>query len=475
MSRFPVNVLIHKIISSFVLGVGGVLVIIGSVIVIRNRNHIVVRSRGLASILVSAVMLFIWMLLQVTRVWEVLAPCVLIFFIVQIIIATISTVIFYRTYSIIHRLANQQKAQSIMLYLNSEGRRSNAVMERQSFQSAKRGKLMNSQKSNTTDSKRDVEAAPPLEEEEEFLENCCIRNADIVKKRNRIIFAIIQFIFIMILFIANPRNYEAGSLSSCYAESSLHAAALNLVLFVVLVIGFRFLEGSDSFNMITEISLCAAGIIMCVVLFVVIFASSDHINSQDQRDLEIDNVILLELLLSIFLVLMPAIWSSKQSDNGDDTRLKPNLVRILAHRESLELFQKHLIKEWSVENLLFYQDITKVQLRAGSLTPKLVIQRLDRVYVKYVGKDATFEVNLSALNKDALHSFFRSSQVKRILLLTNHRGSSGQNVRSNKNRRKKSDGDFIEAVELADKKFKKSDKQIDMAASFADLVSQLES
>ncbi|GAB5355977.1 hypothetical protein AAMO2058_000251400 [Amorphochlora amoebiformis] len=436
---FAPAVLAHKILASIVLATGLSCTGIGLYLAWVHRNHIVIRSRGLWSIVTTSLALIAWNGIQFTRIWEVLAPCVLIFFAVQVIVAVISSVIFYRTYGILFKLAMQQKAQFVMARMNEVDVKRSRAME---F-SKSRGDVFQSQK--VSRPRSHTQADPDLEMEEM---NCCVQNIDLLRNHLRIMYCVAQFCVIVIIFIANPNNYESRALDSCYAQSSLHAACLLLGLFLIVLIGFRFLEVADSFYMIREITRAAVGIVTSFALFGLIYGISPWINDQDEGDLQIDVAVLQQVTISVVVVLMPGLyarWATLKSAKDTNKKLlQPKLLRILAHRESLALFRRHLLKEWSVENLVFYEDATKLQIRLPSLPPSKGLNRLHELYEKFISKDATIEINLSAGKAEAMHKFWRQPHVKKALAVA-------QRSRYRPAAASRSNNDFVTAVQMADK------------------------
>jgi len=108
-SKFDEGTTAHKSIAT--VGVCGIFL---------NRTHIVIRSREFPKLMIIAVSMGAWLIIQLTRIWEFVAPCVFIFLLVQLIIAILSSLIFYRTYHILYQLATQQKAQVIMQSLGKK-------------------------------------------------------------------------------------------------------------------------------------------------------------------------------------------------------------------------------------------------------------------------------------------------------------------------------------------------------------------
>jgi len=380
-----------------------------------HRNSIVIRMRGFGTIIATAISLVVWMAIQVTRIWEQNAPCVFIFFVVQLVIATISSLIFNRTYSILYKLAIQEKALKMM-----------ELVARQRKQAVE---------------------VPDLEDE-----NCCVANIHLLRLRYRLTYSVGQFCVIMVLFIANPINYTGQSLEpseNCNVSSSLYAGLFLLLLFIVVSIGFRFLEVQDSFHMIEEITLCALGVVTFFILLgiIQIIGYTMDIPEQTQRDLEVDVAVLQQLVVAIFIVLMPGIWSGYRQKNQGKI-LKPDLIRVLAHTETLQLFKNHLIKEWSVENLLFYEQVTKIQVRSRQMGPERSLLRCVQTYDKYISSDAVFEVNLSGPVANPLHDFFKRDVILSVLPQIRNRQKS--------KRQTGSETDFVAIVERIAKNHEKT-------------------
>jgi len=408
---FSGDVLAHKIIAT-IIWIGGVASLLaGTVLVTKFRDSVVIRSRGYSSIMVTSAFLAIWMVIQVTRIWELEASCFALFLFVQLVIAVLSCIVFYRTYCIMHKLAMQQKAQQLMMII---------------------AKAKNNE---------DVEEVV-AEAQDSMVDTCCLRHIDLLRDRYRILYTALQFAVIMVAFFANPNSYEFESNLNCNADSSLYAGVILIVLYIVVALGFQFLEVSDSFHMIEELTYCAFGIILTFVLFAIIaiIDSTTNLSDQTVRDLQVDVAVVQQFIVAFSIVLMPGIWAIEREDEDADQRLKPDLVRVLAHEESLQLFKNHLIKEWSVENLLFYQDVTAIQILRRERGAERTLIKIRELYEKYISSEAPFEVNLSGPIAQPIHKFFREEVVVNALDLYRRGGMY--------TRRKKSQSvrDFLDIV-----------------------------
>mmetsp|Transcript_6115 Transcript_6115/g.8472 ORF Transcript_6115/g.8472 Transcript_6115/m.8472 type:complete len:147 (-) Transcript_6115:634-1074(-) len=107
--------------------------------------------------------------------------------------------------------------------------------------------------------------------------------------------------------------------------------------------------------------------------------------------------------------------ANEQHSNLGQQILKPPLLNVLAHRPTLQKFRKHLIKEWAVENLLFYEDVTKLQIKATKLAPPRIIIKIAQIYDKYLSNGAKFEVNLSEHTAKPIHIFYKKNQLSVIV------------------------------------------------------------
>lgn len=415
------DVLAHKLVTTVALLGGGLALVVGMQHVSRHKNHIVIRSRGYGTIYVTAFVTALWMVVQMTRVWEVTIPCVLYGFILQCIIAVLSTIIFYRTFRILHKLAVQQKAQVVMEIL-ANGFGGTGVASRRAD---------------------DLEDPELVEAEEQFRENCCVRNVDLLRRRYRYLYAMAQFSLIIFIFLANPNNYVTESAKSCNLESPFHAAILLLVLFAVVYAAFRRLAIGDSFHMIEELQWCAVGIVSSFALFGVLLAVEDNLDPQTYRDLQVDVAVWQQVTIAVSIVLLPGLWAARAIGTSDTrTLLQPELVRVLAHRESNIMFRGHLIKEWAVENLLFYEDVTRLQIKKSTASSYRTLIRCRRIYDKFIGAEASFEVNLSSPVAQPIHCFFARGDVRNMLMVAVNGGRHRVISQSLK-------GDFISTVQKA--------------------------
>eukprot|EP00468_Gymnochlora_sp_CCMP2014_P002507 CAMPEP_0167759858 /NCGR_PEP_ID=MMETSP0110_2-20121227/11256_1 /TAXON_ID=629695 /ORGANISM="Gymnochlora sp., Strain CCMP2014" /LENGTH=680 /DNA_ID=CAMNT_0007646289 /DNA_START=61 /DNA_END=2103 /DNA_ORIENTATION=+ len=114
------------------------------------------------------------------------------------------------------------------------------------------------------------------------------------------------------------------------------------------------------------------------------------------------------------------------------------LSETLASPDLLQLFQEHLVEEWAMENLDFYQEVVffdvmsintlrrceeaKKRMGTDSKVPenresritelvKALALKAIRIYVVYIEEGAKHQVNLSARTASSLHEFFSNSQI----------------------------------------------------------------
>jgi hypothetical protein len=83
------------------------------------------------------------------------------------------------------------------------------------------------------------------------------------------------------------------------------------------------------------------------------------------------------------------------------------LEMILENDSATQSFENFLLKELSVENLLFIQAIQKLE-RGGQSAEELIKQG-NQIYSKFVSSDADLEVNISSVCRSSLEAVFRSS------------------------------------------------------------------
>eukprot|EP00954_Amorphochlora_amoebiformis_P028057 1389750-Amorphochlora_amoeboformis.AAC.2 len=101
--------------------------------------------------------------------------------------------------------------------------------------------------------------------------------------------------------------------------------------------------------------------------------------------------------------------------NLAEGRIKPPLLRILAYDETLRLFREHLVKEWAIENLMFYEAVVAAQVQRNSYSSARSLEKLQRIYFKYIHAEAEFMVNLSAPVANPLHKLFKNPRLLAVL------------------------------------------------------------
>jgi len=72
-----------------------------------------------------------------------------------------------------------------------------------------------------------------------------------------------------------------------------------------------------------------------------------------------------------------------------------SLRGLLAHKSGVASFKKFLTKEFSVENILFYEEIEEYRVKKGrGVDDEELVSEAQRLYAKYIIVDSPFQVNL---------------------------------------------------------------------------------
>lgn len=184
----------------------------------------------------------------------------------------------------------------------------------------------------------------------------------------------------------------------------------------------------DTYGLKKEFSL-AASLSLVLVIFYVLVSVTDNFGVTGFSFYSIPNMV-GGFGISIISLWRPALMVMKTERNTGgrkqsseapskvmtlDSVERSSLKKKAAHVASMvnfisteigyAAFEKHLTGEFSIENLMFYSDITALhKLDVGSLE-KIELEA-QRIYSQYICNDSPFEINISTIQKHELEQLY---------------------------------------------------------------------
>ena len=210
-------------------------------------------------------------------------------------------------------------------------------------------------------------------------------------------------IFVVLFLVSVPDPYSVGQ---CPRGDSLLFSGImfGLVALCVGFAGFKMKQTYESLRIRWELVWAARVSILGLVLWVLTH-SITAISNVNKKHFPISAVVILCILfclqaLTIWLPLLwsyEAEWAAKRTTQQLAEQSIGSLDQCLLDPKATKLFKAFLETEFSVENLLFYQDVETFrteyqQLIAKGDNKKLLFKRALDLYVLYIADEAPLQV-----------------------------------------------------------------------------------
>lgn len=154
-------------------------------------------------------------------------------------------------------------------------------------------------------------------------------------------------------------------------------------------------------------------------------AENPPMNDGHWAAFSLDLALMLNCGLFFFEAYVPlhVVWSERAmvAEASGSYEFSPSLEDVLTFKPTFEMFQRHLVEEWSPENLAFYTVVTRYELYAlarAAQRPQPIRslrRRALAIYWTYVHPSAVRLVNLSAEAARDLHSHFSTHQYRSVV------------------------------------------------------------
>jgi len=220
------------------------------------------------------------------------------------------------------------------------------------------------------------------------------------------LFQVLGTLTVILIFPAGIVTAQFPALSDTYGDNCdlrrgftilASYAALYLAAFIYFAIKLR--QVVDAFKIKEELKWTAAIGIVCLIPWVIFNSLSSA------REVNTDTFPFSTLFLligvgsALFLSTMWPLYRSYAHVEGalsEDTSDLTTLQGCLSDKNGLNAFKKFLTKEFSVENILFYEEIEeyRARKRRGAQDPLELLAEAQRIYAKYIINDSPFQVNL---------------------------------------------------------------------------------
>jgi len=233
---------------------------------------------------------------------------------------------------------------------------------------------------------------------------------------------------VVLIFPAGIVTAQNRALSYTYGDTcdrgkadTILASYAVMYLAAFIYFAFKLRQVVDAFKIKEELKWTAA---VAIVVFIP-WAVFNNLSSARTVNNDVFPFSTMFLLIGVSVAIgLSTIWPLYRSyaledgvaldDQGDLT----TLLGCLNDKGGLSGFKKFLTKEFSVENILFYEEIEeyRTKKRRGSNDPLELIGEAQRIYAKYIINDSPFQVNLPDVIikdlEDKLKGLFASAASK---------------------------------------------------------------
>jgi len=253
-----------------------------------------------------------------------------------------------------------------------------------------------------------------------------------LKNRNLVsgdfLFQVLGTLVVVLIFPAGIVTAQNRALSYTYGDTcdrgkadTILASYAVMYLAAFIYFAFKLRQVVDAFKIKEELKWTAA---VAIVVFIP-WAVFNNLSSARTVNNDVFPFSTMFLLIGVSVAIgLSTIWPLYRSyaledgvaldDQGDLT----TLLGCLNDKGGLSGFKKFLTKEFSVENILFYEEIEeyRTKKRRGSNDPLELIGEAQRIYAKYIINDSPFQVNLPDVIikdlEDKLKGLFASAASK---------------------------------------------------------------
>ncbi|KAK9675283.1 hypothetical protein K7432_016537 [Basidiobolus ranarum] len=123
------------------------------------------------------------------------------------------------------------------------------------------------------------------------------------------------------------------------------------------------------------------------------------------------------MISHIFSIVLPTIDAIKGTDNQVSNSNMASFESMLEDPQQFEIFKRFSLRDFSVENTLFYEQVSKLRMMCDGLEyekeglPMNILVEINMIYNKFIARDAEFELNLEAATVREIRQRFQAKDV----------------------------------------------------------------
>eukprot|EP01083_Nonionella_stella_P075540 205414_1 len=179
---------------------------------------------------------------------------------------------------------------------------------------------------------------------------------------------------------------------------------------------YKFVDLNDEFSVKSELRACGLAVLATILTHVVLkmFGAQVHFPANDVSEMCLLVVIFsLSTLVPTWKTFKAVPTHSAEDRWGVRRSLRDQLLDLIANPGSREAFKQHLMREFSVENLMFYDAAVNFRRMAdGPVKDRAALRTVAlQVYDTYVKPGSDNEINISSFQRKDITQHIATNDV----------------------------------------------------------------
>ncbi|ORX93846.1 hypothetical protein K493DRAFT_302422 [Basidiobolus meristosporus CBS 931.73] len=123
------------------------------------------------------------------------------------------------------------------------------------------------------------------------------------------------------------------------------------------------------------------------------------------------------MISHVFSIILPTIDAIRGTDKQSSSSSMASFESMLEDPQQFEIFKRFSLRDFSVENALFYEHMMRLRVACSDLKgdrselPVDVLLEINMIYSKFIASDAEFELNLEATTVREIRRRFQSKDI----------------------------------------------------------------
>jgi len=216
---------------------------------------------------------------------------------------------------------------------------------------------------------------------------------------------IVFSVVMLILYLIDPNNYPITRNDNyCYTASflgfliAISVSSVAAILFAGLAYKLRKISFSDSFNMKKELLATAILAVIMIILYTTLSFSSSFVGYEYINAFGITLIFTVSYTGPTYLAIKENkrryfyIEMGYSNDGAENEHSAKKFTKLLEDPNALEPFKKFLMGEFSVENIIFYEEVHKFK---DTHDRALLIVKAHDIVETYIKEGASSQINIS--------------------------------------------------------------------------------